>query len=77
MKVAQWVRNYWDLDFYKGTVGLSEVIRVFHKGTISRILFFRFVALERNLSALVKVNRPSLLIDCCSVGPELLGSRFS
>ena len=32
---------------------------------------------ERILNTLVKVNRPSLLIESCSAGPELLRSRFS
>jgi len=54
-----------------------ELFTLFIKVLTHEFYLFLFVTLERNLSTLVKENRPPLLIESCSAGPKLPASRFS
>jgi hypothetical protein len=54
-----------------------ELFAVFITILTHEFYFFCSVTLERNLSTLVKENRPPLLIESCSACSKLLASRFS
>ena len=55
----------------------SRIICILHNSTNSWIFFFSVLLnSERNLSTLVKANWLPLLIENCSAGSKLLGSKF-
>ena len=56
MKIVQHVRNYLSINFHQGRVNGHEVMGVF--ATVLTALH-GFLTSQRNLIALVKVNRPS------------------
>ena len=56
MKIVQHVRNYLSINFHQGRVNGHEVMGVF--ATVLTASHF-FLTSRRNLSTLVKVNRPS------------------
>ena len=63
-----------DIKFHQGRVNGHEVMGVFETALTAP---HGFLNSQRNLSTLIKVNRPSLLREMCSAGSKLLGYTLS
>ena len=59
--------------FHQGRFNGHEVMGVF----VTVLTMSHFLTSRRNLSTLIKANRPSLLSDNCSSVSKLLGYKFS
>jgi len=62
-----------DINYHQGRVNGHDVMDVF----VTVLTMSHFLTSQRNLSTLIKANRPSLLSDNCSSVSKLLGYKFS